>query len=207
MRTGEAVIIALLIFGLGWCCMRPTGEPFANPYAVLNNRLSAVRGEPNAARYLVPDGAMVAKAERRLKRSLAKASANPEQVHEAERGAWAAARAAPGADNVETYGDAAAEISATYADSPALDYGKYMTSLVADPYTLKNHMAWAAEMAPFSRTTFSPETPSDLDEMQEASLKFIGLRRPQAVAVYNPMMLTEIGPEQLASNKRFNFQG
>jgi hypothetical protein len=210
MRAGEAIVVVALLALVGYCCVRaePFSGPDIDPYTILNRRLDMVRGQPNAARYIVPNAQMVARGERRLKRALQKATASPEQVMHAERASWAAMRSAEGGgDNTETYGDAAAETIAAYETSPDLDYGKYITDLVADPYTILNHKAWANEMSSWSRTTFSPETPEDLYEMEEAAIDFRGLRRPQAVVVSNPQSLTQITSEQLASNKKFDFQG
>lgn len=87
-------------------------------------------------------------------------------------------------------------------DAEANDYGAYMRSLVADDRMLANHAAWAKEVQPFSQTSIKI---NDFDI--EPYVDFIGLRRPQAVAVYNPTQLTELAPEDLAPNKKFEFQG
>ena len=45
-----------------------------------------------------------------------------------------------------------------------------------------------------------------VDDLDMANyVNFTGLRRPEPVSVYNPMMLTEIGPEDLSVNKKFRF--
>lgn len=82
------------------------------------------------------------------------------------------------------------------------DYGTYMRSLIADDRMLQNHAAWVKEVQPFSQTSLKI---NDFDI--EPYVDFIGLRRPQAVAVYNPTQLTELAPEDLAPNKKFDFQG
>lgn len=82
------------------------------------------------------------------------------------------------------------------------DYNSYIRSLVADDRMLANQAAWVKEVQPFSYTSLIIK---DFD--LEPYTDFIGLRRPQAVAVYNPTQLTELTPEDLAPNKRFEFQG
>jgi hypothetical protein len=87
-------------------------------------------------------------------------------------------------------------------NAEANDYGAYMRSLIADDRMLANHAAWAKEVQPFSQTSIKI---NDFDI--EPYVDFIGLRRPQAVAVYNPTQLTELAPEDLSPNKKFEFQG
>jgi hypothetical protein len=48
-------------------------------------------------------------------------------------------------------------------------------------------------------------TIDSLDEAIEASTPFRGLRRPQAVAQYNPVFITESNPNTLIGNRKFNF--
>ena len=87
-------------------------------------------------------------------------------------------------------------------NAEANDYGSYMRSLVADDRMLANQAAWVKEVQPFSQTALIIK---DFDV--EPYIPFVGLRRPQAVAVYNPTRLTEWSPEDLAPNKKFDFQG
>lgn len=82
------------------------------------------------------------------------------------------------------------------------DYNSYIRSLVCDDRMMANQAAWVKEVQPFSQTSLKI---NDFDI--EPYVDFIGLRRPQAVAVYNPTQLTELAPEDLASNKKFDFQG
>lgn len=87
-------------------------------------------------------------------------------------------------------------------NADSTDYNSYMRSLVADDRMLANQAAWVKEVQPFSQTSLIIK---DFDI--EPYVSFQGLRRPQAVAVYNPTQLTELAPEDLAPNKKFDFQG
>jgi hypothetical protein len=82
------------------------------------------------------------------------------------------------------------------------DYNAYVTEVIADDRMLQNHAEWVKEVKPFSQTSMV------IREFDiEPSINFVGLRRPQAVAVYNPTQLTELSPEDLAPNPKFDFRG
>jgi hypothetical protein len=227
MKPNDAILIALLVvlviviafqFKGDWMKQRdgfsPRGDvggnTFAhqqypggayNPYTVLNNELSEIRGYRNDGYnqppvYRLPHGLDAY--------HRAGAHLKPEDIAEAERGQWYAATEADhsGQFNTELTQDTTSDTMQYHSASPAGDYGSYITDLIVDPRTKDNHRRWVEEMKPWSG---APMKVDDLDV--EPTIDFIGLRRPQAVVVYNPTSLTEIGPEDLISNAKFNFRG
>lgn len=124
----------------------------------------------------------------------APAPSTPEQAAEAERELWLAEGA--GGFDPERGGN-------DYHDAaPALDYSQVTTGLVADARMLENHARWVEEMKPWSGVAMRVD---DLDEASEATTDFLGLRRPQAVAVCNPLQHNERDPATFAGNKKFVF--
>ena len=81
------------------------------------------------------------------------------------------------------------------------DYNSYIKSQALDLKTVTNHQAWATEMAPFSGTA------TKIQEFDPGLyVDFRGLRRPQAIPQSkNAMFVTELGPNDFANNKPFNF--
>lgn len=129
---------------------------------------------------------------------------NPEAMNEAERSAWTAVTEAEGAKgfNAETVHDSTGDAMQYHSTEPPIDYDAYITDLVVDPRTRENHSKWATEMLPFSGTAM---TVDNLDEAMEATIDFRGLRRPQMVAQYNPLQVTERDTSTLAGNRKFTF--
>jgi hypothetical protein len=182
-----------------------------NPYTVLNQQLSEIRGfrhdgynQPPFWRH--PHG---------LDRyHRAGAHLKPEDISKAERSQWFSATgpethvlSAPACASAEHFNtevahDAASDSMQYHQPGPAIDYGEYVTDLVTDPRTRDNHRRWVEEMKPWSGTAMKVDT---LD--MENYVDFIGLRRPQAVVQYNPLQLTEIDTYDLAVNPKFNFKG
>lgn len=130
----------------------------------------------------------------------------PEMYTEAERGAWYAAinKDGTGRFNTENSAEIGDDAMQYHTNEPNMDYNGYVTDLVVDPRTKKNHDEWVNEIMPWSGTAM---TVDNMDEAMEASINFTGLRRPQPVAQYNPMFVTELDATYLASNPKFNFRG
>ena len=129
---------------------------------------------------------------------------NPEAMNEAERSAWSAVTDAETAKgfNAETVHDSTSDAMQYHSTEPPIDYDSYITDMVVDPRTRENHYKWATEMLPFSGTAM---TVDNLDEAMEATIDFRGLRRPQMVAQYNPLQVTERDTSTLAGNRKFTF--
>lgn len=131
--------------------------------------------------------------------------ATPEQAAEAERELWYAASEADAAGGFDSAlaQDAQADPFQYHAAAPSIDYGDYTKSLIIDERMAQNHAAWVKEMKPFSGVAMRVD---DLDEASEASTEFLGLRRPQPVAVNNPLQLTERDESTYAKNPSFRFR-
>jgi len=220
MKTKDAILLALLVVlvvvvtyqvGAGWkrgdgfAGGEPVHQPYPggahNPYTVLNKEIDTLRGYRNDGYnqppiYRMPGGLDAY--------HHAGADLKPERIAEAEREQWYSATAADqsGQFNTELVHDASSDTTQYHTTSPALDYDTYITDLVADPRTRENHRRWAEEMKPWSGTARQVDTLE-----MENYIDFIGLRRPQAVAQYNPLQLTEIDTGDLIQNPKFNFRG
>lgn len=116
----------------------------------------------------------------------------PESIRLAEREAWYAANES----------SAAADHGESFVGGGALDYSTAVTDLVVDSRARANHKKWANEVRPHSGVAMAVDS-LDLSN----NVHWAGLRRPQAVKVNNPQQLTELGPDDLLPNKRFNFNG
>lgn len=182
----------------------PPPAPAATPLALLNNQIDAMRGSAPSHGYKVPAGTV--KADRFSAGAVAgaAAAASPEDIFDAERGAWDQASSEMGGGHYEPNhgGDAAADALQHHTAAPAIDYDAYVTDLMIDGRTRENHKAWVNEMTPWSGVA------KKVDNLEmESYLHFAGLRRPQAVAINNPQMLTEIDTSDLVENPKFNFKG
>jgi hypothetical protein len=177
-----------------------------NPYTVLNKEIDEIRGARNDG-YNQPPIWRQPHGLDRYHRS--GAYIKPDRIAEAEREAWYAAAEAE-ADATGGYFDAegattpSAETFQGSAPRASMDYQGYITDLIVDPRTRENHSQWVEEMKPWSGTAM---TVDNLDEAMEATTDFIGLRRPQMVAQFNPLQLTERDTYTFASNNKFNFRG
>jgi hypothetical protein len=214
MKSNDAVLVALLVVlvlivayqGSSWMrgggCDAFSAGPSNNPYAALNKQLDAARGS-RVDGYNQPRS-LDARARDQSGQSSFGGRSGPEAVAEAERELWNAALEADnaGSFNSEVAQDVSADTMQYHSAAPPGDYDSYITDLVVDPRTRDNHRKWVEEMKPWSGTAM---TVDDLD--LEPTVDFIGLRRPQAVAQYNPLQLTEIDSGDLISNPRFNFRG
>jgi hypothetical protein len=192
----------------GFCGVAtPYGEPKYNPYTILNKDIDAIRGYKNDGFNQPPIWRQPHGLDRYHQSG---ASVTPDMIAEAERDEWYAATPADNAgqmntDLIQDPGSSSdPQREGFHCANNNLDYGAYVTDLIVDPRTKDNHRRWVEEMQPWSGTAM---TVDDLEEAQEADLDFIGLRRPQPVAQYNPMQLTEVTTMNLIGNKKFNFQG
>ena len=228
MRTRDAVlfaalvvlVVALLYYGRGWLSsgsrdgFRGANTAYGNvhqqypdgrwnPYTVLHKQLDTIRGYHNDG-FRQPPFWRSPKGLDRYHRS--GASMKPEMIAEAEREQWYAAAGTDQAGhfNTELVQDPAKETFQYHTPNQAIDYGSYITDLIVDPRTKDNHERWVEEMKPWSGTAMAVD---DLEEAQEATVDFIGLRRPQAVVQYNPLQLTERDTYTLSGNAKFNFKG
>jgi len=182
-------------------------DPKYNPYTVLNKDIDAVRGYKNDGYNQPPIWRQPHGLDRYHQSG---ATIKPEEIAEAERDEWYAASSSENAGQANTAliqdsrGSNDPQAEAFHCANNNLDYGAYVTDLIIDPRTKDNHRRWVEEMAPWSGTSM---TVDDMDEAMEATTDFIGLRRPQPVAQYNPMMLTERDTWTFIENNRFNFKG
>jgi hypothetical protein len=222
--TKDAILIAILVVlviivvyqGSGWFKKGGACDGFAaaktgpltqfpegtyNPYTLLNKQIDELRGYRNDG-YNQPPVWRLPQGLDRYHRS--GASLTPEDVAEAEREQWFSATDADqsGAFNTELSQDPTSDTMMYHTPSPALDYGSYITDLISDPRTRENHRRWVEEMKPWSGVAMKVDN-LEMDNYVD----FIGLRRPQAVAQYNPLQLTEIDTWDLAVNPKFNFRG
>ncbi len=178
-----------------------------NPYTVLNKQIGLLRGARHDA-YGQPPLWEQPHGLDRYHRS--GASIKPEMIAAAERDAWFTADSPEAGDVTEGFDPnntgmaAPTAVSALPAPNAGSDYGGYIADLIIDPRTRENHSQWVSEMGPWSG---GPLIVDNMDEALEADIHFVGLRRPQAVAVYNPTQQTELGPMNLISNPRFDFRG
>lgn len=235
MKTSTAIIVAvivILILALAWWAMKkhdasdsaaaaaaaassgtvkqpaskesfggPEPPGHVNPYALLNNNLDAIRGLRNDGYDQPPIYAYPGGLERYIRSG---ATVTPDQLATAEQMSWFEAKDRDGSGpyNTELAYDSHSDVMQYHDASPSLDYNAHITDLVTDPRVVANHNNWVEEMKPWSGAVKKVD---DLNEAMEASLDFQGLRRPQAIVQYNPTQLTEIGPDILAPNKKFNF--
>lgn len=220
MNSSHAILIALLVLliaivvwgmygpGRGKKCegFGPAPLPHHTAYDLIHRQIGAIRGVRNDG-YNQPFPLNSVAAIDRYHRY--GANLKPEDISKAERTAWfmSGELGHTSFDNEQVF-DPAAAITTWHATKEGMnggmDYGSYITDLISDPRTRENHGRWVDEMKPWSGTSQKVDT---LDEAMEATLNFQGLRRPQPVAQYNPMMLTEVDADILAVNKKFNFQG
>lgn len=93
--------------------------------------------------------------------------------------------------------------NSTHGSIGDMDFNSYITDQVADPKVRENHKKWVNEIKPWAGT--ATRTNDDMREAMEASVHFVGLRRPQAVKQYNPHQVTEVDESTFTGNKKFNF--
>lgn len=93
--------------------------------------------------------------------------------------------------------------NSSYNQIGDLDFASYITDQVADSTVKSNHQKWVNEVKPWAGT--AARNNDDLSEAMEASVHFVGLRRPQAVRQFNPQQVTEVDGSTFAGNKKFNF--
>ncbi len=160
--------------------------------------LDAVRGRPDAA--AIRD-ALLTKYNLDQRSG---ASVRVEDIAEAERAVWDAAH---DGDGTAAYDPVAGATSGGdsiqyHAKGPAIDYDGYIAELIMDDRTRENHAKWVQEMRPWSGAIHNVDTFNAGNY-----LSWQGLRRPQAVTSVNPLFVTEVGPDDLASNRKFNFMG
>jgi len=217
MDTNDSIIIALLVAillvviyngmpkglrnhftGSNGPAIHLDGPGVVNPYPALHRQLEASRGRRH-------DGYNQTPAWRRQHHRDHYAP-QPEQIAEAERGQWLAATEAnsTGGFDTELTQDMQTDTMQYHTAQPSMDYGGYITDLIADPRTRENQARFASDMKPFSGGALKVD---DLDEAMEASTHFQGLRRPQALVQHNPHQVTENDTNTFASNAKFNFKG
>ena len=128
----------------------------------------------------------------------------PEAAAERERSAWydSVQQANVEGFNPERVHDMGTDTMQYHASVPAIDYDSYVTDQIIDKRMLENHRKWVSDLKPYTGT------PTKIDDLDPGNyIDFRGLRRPQAVAQYDPLFVTEIDTKSLANNKKFNFQG
>ena len=158
--------------------------------------LDAVRGNPDAAELR---DALLTKYKLDQRQG---ASVRVEDIAEAERAAWDASHDSDGTAAYDPVAGATASGDALqyHAKGPAIDYDGYIAKLIMDDRTRDNHAKWVKEMRPWSGAIHNVDTFNAGNY-----LAWQGLRRPQAVTTVNPLYVTEVGPDELAENKKFNF--
>jgi hypothetical protein len=234
MKPNDAIMVALLVvlvvvvihYGQsnrsGFAALPPGGayattghqayDPGSyNPYTVLNKQIGLLRGAKHDA-YGQPPLWEQPHGLDRYHRS--GASIKPEMIAAAERDAWftpdtpeeggASEGFDPGDTGMMATSATTADPSRSSDPKPSMDYGGYIADLIVDPRTRDNHAKWVEEMGPWSG---GPMIVDNMDEAMEATTHFVGLRRPQPVAQYNPLQLTERDTMTFISNNKFNFRG
>lgn len=84
-----------------------------------------------------------------------------------------------------------------------MNFSEYLTNQVADPTVRENHKKWVKDIGPWSGT--AARNMDNMDEALEASVNFMGLRRPQAVKQFNQHQVTELDESSFSNNKKFVF--
>lgn len=173
-----------------------------HPYAILNHQMDMRHGNRhdvhNQAHYLDT----MAGADYHA----SGAHLMPQDVEKAMRESWFAA---PFSDatthnyDVDLGYSAGEDAMQYHQPEPGIDYDRYVTDLVVGPRMRENHSRWVQEMKPWSQGVLKVDTLE-----VENYLPFTGLRRPQPVAQYNPLQLTEVDTYDLARGaNEFRFQG
>ena len=209
------VLVILVIFayqGSGWMNGNGSCDGFTTtnmeseaykPYVAMNHHIDSIRGLKHDGYNQTP----VWKQPHGLDRyHRSGAHLKPEDIAEAERESWYRATSADnsGTFNTELMQDAHSDTMQYHTANPEIDYSEHITNLVVDRRTKDNHKKWVEEMKPWSGTAM---TVDNMDEALEASVHFQGLRRPQAVAQFNQLQVTENDAYTYASNPKFNFKG
>jgi len=187
----------------------PRYKEKADPYTKINDFIDTHRGmrASDLARGLPPPwetpAGNVGGAPERFHQ--AGVHASPEQRHAAEQDLWGSTTAEQGAGeyNTERAFDSANDAMGYHETSP-IEYQEEIVSTVLDPRSVENHQKWADAMMPWAGTAMTVDT---LDEALEASTNFQGLRRPQAIAQYNALQVTERDMGTFLGNAQFNFLG
>ena len=194
---------------------------FENPYTAIHKQFDAIRGQRNDGFKQDPPWMHAQGPDRFQKPDVCQkpdvypmpdvyqkpdVHQKPDRIANAEREQWFAATDADSSNSFNT--ELAQELHSGTVQfnsaQPGIDYPSYITDLIADPRTRENHEQWAREMKPWSGST---NVVDDMHEALEAGIDFIGLRRPQAVAQYNPYQVTELDASNLIANPKFNFRG
>lgn len=84
-----------------------------------------------------------------------------------------------------------------------MNFSEYLTNQVTDPTVRENHKKWVKDIGPWSG--IAARNMDNMDEALEASVNFMGLRRPQAVKQYNQHQVTELDESSFSGNKKFVF--
>jgi len=187
----------------GFTGQKPMREK-ADPYTEVNNFIDAARGlrTSDLAYGGVPPWEIPGMLDRYHQSG---AEIKPEDITAAEQNAWTSSLTS---DSIAEYNtehafDSSQDATGYHQKSPVA-YDDLITESVLDPRSVENHKKWAESMMPWSGTSTSPDT---LDEALEATTSFIGLRRPQPIAQYNALQVTERDTYTFLGNHKFNFQG
>jgi hypothetical protein len=172
-----------------------------SPYTALNDELDDISGYRNDG-FDQPPVYRDPRGIDRYHRS--SANIKPSDIAAAEREQWYPACTADSAGpfNTELAHDCASDTLQAHTPQESMNYGEYVTDLIADPRLRDNQRRWVEEMKPWSGTAMKVD---DLDLGDYVN--FTGLRRPQPTAVLNPMQLNWLDPADLATNPAFNFRG
>ena len=129
----------------------------------------------------------------------------PEDITAAEDSLWSSSLEDQGIAKYDTELAFDSGNDATgYHKAAPIEYNEMITDTVLDPRAVENHIKWAESMIPWAGVSTSPDT---LDEVLEATTNFTGLRRPQAIAQYNALQVTERDTMTFLGNHKFNFLG
>jgi len=130
---------------------------------------------------------------------------HPEDITAAEDSLWARDLESQGIAKYDTeLAFDSGNDAVGYHKAAPIEYNEMITDTVLDPRAVENHAKWAESMIPWAGVSTSPDT---LDEVLEATTNFIGLRRPQAIAQYNALQVTERDTLTFLGNHKFKFQG
>jgi len=187
----------------GFTSRNPPREP-DDPYTKINKFIDYARGmrASDLANGSLPPWQVPGALERYHQSG---ATVRPEDITAADQAQWFSSleSGSIGQYNTERAFDSSND-AVGYHESSPIEYNDMITATVLDPRAVENHAKWAESMIPWAGVSTSPDT---LDEVLEATTNFTGLRRPQPIAQYNALQVTERDTQTFLGNHKFNFQG
>ena len=175
-----------------------------DPYTKINKFIDAARGRRSSdlAVGSLPPWQVPGQLERYHQSG---AQVKPEDLTAADQSQWVSGLDDSGAGEYDTERAFDGSNDATgYHEAAPVEYNEVLTTTVLGAREQDNHKTWVDSMLPWAGTAATVDT---LDEAQEASVNFVGLRRPQPIAQYNALQVTENDTYTYLGNSKFNFLG